>query len=110
MCATNCLVTSCSLAAARCSKVSSLYLSRLVVNVPHVFAPTDFPERLRNELRLLMNVASQRHLNIHAVANRKYIAWLGAALFASLETFPQQTMFSNDYFASGLDALLAQKQ
>jgi actin-related protein len=58
---------------------------------------------------MLMNVASQRHLNIHSAANRKYLAWLGASLMSSLDTFASQTMFSGDYFSSGIDALLAQK-
>lgn len=57
----------------------------------------NFEERLRVEVRRLMNVASQRHLSILAVKQRKYLPWLGASVFASVDTFPATTMFNNEY-------------
>ena len=66
-----------------------------------------FAERLRAEVRMLMNVASQRHLNIVSSHKRKYAAWLGAAGFAALDTFPSTTLFVDDYFDGALEKHLA---
>jgi actin-related protein/Ca2+-binding EF-hand superfamily protein len=66
-----------------------------------------FAERLHKEVRMLMNVASQRHLNIVSSHKRKYAAWIGAAGFAALDTFPSTTLFIDDYFDGALEKHLA---
>jgi actin-related protein/Ca2+-binding EF-hand superfamily protein len=66
-----------------------------------------FAERLRSEVRMLMNVASQRHLNVSTSHKRKYAAWLGAAGFAALDTYPSTTLFLEDYFDGALENHLA---
>ena len=67
----------------------------------------NFAERLRKEIRSLMNVAAQRHLNIVNSAKRKYAAWLGASIFGSVDTFPSTTFFHEDYFEGELEKHLA---
>jgi actin len=69
-----------------------------------------FAERLRAELRRLINVAAQRHLSIMAPSNRKYLAWCGASVFAAVDTFPSLTMMNTEYFDEGaLQDLLESK-
>ncbi len=56
---------------------------------------TGIDQRLKKEMNLL--VPSAMNVNIIAPPNRKYSAWIGGAMLASLSTFPPMCITSQDY-------------
>ena len=63
---------------------------------------TMFPgmkERLEREITAL--APAQRRVNVIAPEERKYAAWIGGSLLASVVTFPQMVITREEYEESG---------
>jgi len=60
-----------------------------------------FAPRLKTELSSLLPGEQARHIDVCVDSQRKYAAWIGGSMFASLSTFDQVAITKNDYEEGG---------
>jgi len=60
--------------------------------------PIGFETRLQKELEKL-TPSSMRTTDVNVIAplNRKYLAWFGCSLYASLQSFPESCLWKYEY-------------